>query len=468
MVATLLASGVIGPQGAIEPLDSVDVLVCGGGVAGLAAAIAAGRNGARTLLVESQGFLGGALTAAGMTQWNAGAPRMSGLADEIKDRLVARGGAIDGSVIPINSEAFKDLAFELCDEAGVEVLLFTQVTDVVLEGSRAVGVTIATKAGPRAILAKVVIDATGDADVVEASGAPTVRGRESDGRMRPISLLFRVGGIDIQRVAAYALAQPDQFLVDKDRNVVDMDRKLLRLVGYFDAVKRAQAERRLDPDVHYLRLESVDVDRGVAMINNTRVYDVDGANPSDMTKAMRTARAQMAELLEFLRSDVEGFENAYLLDSAPTLGVRETRRAVGQYVLTESDIESDRSFPNSVLRTYGRHIVGHDVHSPDAGEGASTDEFYRTRTLPVIGYNIPYRALVPKSVDGLLVAGRCISVTQEADRMTRNQPQCILTGQAAGTAAALSAKEDVGLRQINMETLQAMLAEQNVALPSNR
>lgn len=466
MVAQLSSAGVIGPEGPIETVGSVDVLVCGGGVAGLAAALAAARSGARTMLIEAQGFLGGALTAGGMTQWNAGAPKLSGLAEEIKNRLVANGGAIDGSVIPIDSEAFKDLAFALCDEAGVSLLLFTQITDVVLDGNRVAGVTVATKNGPKAVRGGVVIDATGDGDVVHASGAPTVRGREADGRMRPISLLFRIGGVDIPRVAAYAQGHPDQFLVDPDRNIIQMDRKLLRLVGYFDAVKNAQKEGRLDEDVHYIRLESVDVDRGTVMVNNTRVYDIDGTNPFDLTRAMRDARVQMTELVTFFRADIEGFENAYLVDSAPTLGVRETRRAIGEYVLTEYDIETDVEFPDTVFRTYGRHIVGYDVHSPDAGEGASTDDFYRTRILPVIGYNVPYRVLIPKTVDGLLVAGRCISVTQEADRMTRNQTQCILTGQAAGTAAALSIKSGLGVREISYELLRQALKGQDVALPA--
>lgn len=387
---------------------------------------------------------------------------MSGLGAEMRDRLIASGGAFRGSIIPIEPEAFKDLAFEMCREAGVQLLLFTDVIDVVMEGTLVRGVVVQTKIGPQAIAAKVVIDASGDADIAYAAGANYVRGRESDGRMRPISLLFRLGNVDIDRVVAYVRAHPEDFAADNHRHVVDFEGKVLRLVGFFGAVKDAKTRDELDKDCHYVRLEAVLVDRRMVMVNSTRVYDVDGTNPFDLGRAMLEGRRQMHQLFAFLKKYIVGFEDAFIVDSAPRLGVRETRRIVGEYVLTEDDIAMDAAFPDTVARTFMRHTPGLDVHSPDAGEGAETDSVYRADVMPVRGFNLPYRILVPKVVDGLLVAGRCMSVTQEADRWTRNQPPLMLAGQAAGTAAALSIEKGVLPRNIDIAALQASLSAQGV------
>ena len=464
MSADVSGSRVRLPGREVPILTNTDVLICGGGVAGLSAATASGRLGARTLLVERDGFLGGSLTASGMAQWGAGSPNLSGLGAEMRDRLVAMGGAFAGSVIPIDPEAFKDLSFQMCREAKVDLLLFTDTVDVVMDGRLVRGVVVQTKTGPRAMMARVTVDASGDADLAYLAGAPHVKGRESDGRMRPITQLFRLGNVDIERVVRYATERPQDFLRDSDRSVIDIERKVLRLVGFFSAVKEAKARGELDKDCHYVRLEDVLVDRRMVMVNTTRVYDVDGTDPFDLTRATLEGRRQMHQLVAFLKRYVPGFEETFVVDTAPRLGVRETRRIVGEYVLTEDDIAGDVKFPDTVARSYMRHIPGHDVHSPDAGEGAESDRVYRTDVMPVLGFNLPYRILVPRGVEGLLVAGRCMSVTQEADRWTRNQPPCILAGQAAGTAAALAVRADVLPRAVNVAALQAALARQGVDL----
>lgn len=466
MSARLNHGTVEAPAREIPILSTTDVVVCGGGVAGLAAAIAAGRTGVQTMLIERDGFLGGALTSALMSQWGNGSPNMSGLGAELRDRLIQSGGAFRGeSVISIEPEAFKDLAFALCEQAGVELLLFTEVVDAVMDGERISGVVVQTKSGPKAIMAKVVIDASGDADIAVAAGAPVVKGRESDGRMRPISLLFRIGNVDIERVVRYCREHPEDFLVDPHRHVVDFEQKALRLIGFFKSVEEAKRRNELDKDCHYIRLEAVLVDRRMVMVNSTRIYDADGTDPRDLGRAMLEGRRQMHQLFDFLHKYIVGFEDSYIVDSAPRLGVRETRRIIGDYVLTEEDIGEDRAFPDTFARTFMRHTPGRDVHSPDAGEGAVTDDVYRTSVMPVIGFNLPYQILLPQKVEGLLVAGRCMSVNQEADRWTRNQPPLILAGQAAGVAAALSVARGICPRELDPKILQEMLGKDGVMLP---
>jgi hypothetical protein len=466
MPAKLKNNTVEAPAREIPILSTTDVVVCGGGVAGLSAAIAAGRAGSRTMLIERDGFLGGALTSALMSQWGNGSPNMSGLGAELRDRLVQSGGAFRGeSVISIEPEAFKDLAFAMCEQSGVELLLFTEVVDVVMDGKQICGVVVQTKSGPKAIMAKVVIDASGDADIAVSAGAPVVKGRESDGRMRPISLLFRIGNVDIERVVQYVREHPEDFLVDPHRHVVDYEHKALRLIGFFKSVETAKERNELDKDCHYIRLEAVLVDRNMVMVNSTRIYDADGTDPRDLGRAMLEGRRQMHQLFGFLHKYIVGFEDSYIVDSAPRLGIRETRRIIGDYVLTEEDIAEDREFSDTFARTFMRHMPGRDVHSPDAGEGDVSDDVYRTSVMPVTGFNMPYRILLPQKVEGLLVAGRCMSVNQEADRWTRNQPPLILAGQAAGVAAALSVARGINPRELDPKILQKGLGKDGVMLP---
>lgn len=451
-------------QEAIPVIDRADIVVAGGGIAGWAAAVAAGRMGAQVMLLEQDAYPGGAVTAGMMAQWGAGSARLSGMAEELLERLVKAGGAIRGSVIPIDPEIFKDVSLQMLEEAGVRCLFFSRILGTALRGEDVSGVLVANKPGLAGILGKVVIDATGDADIAAASGVPLVKGREADGRMRPITLIFRLGNVDVQKIVEFTRKNPKEFLNDPDRNVVDLAGGVIRVVGFFNLVKEAKARGELDADCHYVRIEGVFVERRTVLINTTRVYGVDGTDPRDLTRAMFAARRQMHQVIAFLRKYVPGFEQSFLIDSGSRLGVRETRRIVGQYVLTEDDIVRDVSFPDTVVRASMRHMAGLDVHSPDAGEGSESDPVYRTLRMPILGFNIPYRSLLPKGKGGLLVAGRCMSVTQEADRFTRNQPPCLLSGQAAGTAAALTVKNGSDPARVDVHELQSALRRQGVEL----
>ncbi len=436
---------------------SPDVLVLGGGVAGLAAALAARRAGADVLLVERGNCLGGTATAGMMALFYTPYRCAHGVPKAIFDRLIAAGGAFPGEIISVDHEIFKGVAFEMAAEAGVSLLLHTICTDVIMDGKRVRGVVIENKGGRQALLGRVLVDATGDADIAARAGAPTVMGRESDAKMRPMTLLFRLGGVDVEAMLAYVCAHPEDFSKDPNQMMLDVTGKNIRIFGFFSLVERAKAEGYLFPECHYFRVESVFPERGTLLVNTIRIYDVDGTNPADVTRAEVEARRQQRLLLEFARKYVPGFATAYILDSGSHIGVRETRRIIGDYVLTEEDIIQQVAFPDTIGIDSNRQNPKGPRHSPDGMEGSASDLETRHSVASLYTYEIPYRCLLPQRVEGLLVAGRSISANHEADGYTRNQPACMVTGQAAGMAAALAARGGILPRDLRIPDLHAAL-----------
>lgn len=436
---------------------STDVLVLGGGVAGLAAGLAAGRTGAEVLLVERGNCLGGTATAGMMALFYTPYRCAHGIPKEIFDRLIAAGGAFPGEVISVDHEIFKAVAFEMAAERGIRILLHTICADVVMDGNRTRGVVIENKGGRQAVLGQALVDASGDADIAARAGAPTMKGRESDAKMRPVTLLFRLGGVDVQAMLGYVRQHPEDFSKDPNQMMLDVEGKNIRIFGFFSLVERAKREGGLYPDCHYFRVESVFPERGTLLVNTIRIYDVDGTDPQDVTRAEMEARRQQRLLLEFVRKYVPGFANAYLLDSGSHIGVRETRRIVGEYLLTEEDIVGQVAFPDTIGIDSNRQNPKGPRHSPDGMEGSVLDSEAREQVASLFTYEIPYRCLLPQGVEGLIVAGRAISSNHEADGYTRNQPACMVTGQAAGVAAALAARSGITPRQVSISDLQAAL-----------
>lgn len=437
-----------------------DVIVAGGGPAGFAAALGAARNGAKVLLIERAAFLGGTATTAMMAVFGTPYEHAQGISREVFDRLISIGAAAPGPLVPFDPEAFRTVALEMVDEAGVNLLLYSWVVDVIREGDVVKGVVVENKSGRQALLADVIIDTTGDADIAAKAGAPFVKGRESDGRMRPITLLFRLGHIDVPKLMDYVTSHPEQFSPDPAKHIVDVEGKNVRLYGFFDLVEEGRKSGVLPEETHYLRLEALDPVKGTAFVNSTRVYNVDGTNAWDLTRAELEARRQVIKIMKFIRASIPGCEKSYVIETAPGLGVRETRRIRGGYILTEDDIVQERPFPDSVAQDAQREVPYQQVHSPDGNEGGRTDVAEREMLSPLFIYAIPYRCLVPNDVEGLLVAGRCISVTHEADGFTRNMPACMSTGQAVGTAAALASRLGLAPRQLDVAKIQdAMLAQ---------
>ncbi|MFC0532033.1 FAD-dependent oxidoreductase [Phytohabitans kaempferiae] len=430
-----------------------DVVVVGGGPAGIAAAVAAARQGVSVALLERFGALGGNLTSGlvgpCMTSFDADGSTqvITGIFDEFVRRMEAMGGAIHPSrthagdayagfivyghdkVTPFEPEAAKFAATDLCREAGVEVSLQTAAADAELTGDRVTGVIAAEKGGIHAWPASVVIDASGDGDVAAAAGARMLHGRSSDGRTQPATLFFRVAGVDDDAV--------EQYVADH----LDDHRPFASIVARARAEGRFPAPRRGVGLYKTLR-------PGVWRINTTRVLDVDGTDSKSLTAATIAGLDQARALLEFFRSDLPGFENAELFDTAATLGVRETRRLAGVETLTVDDM---RRPPDSRAIAYCGYPV--DIHDP-TGDGGGVLEDGLLATV----YGIPYGALVPERIDGLLVAGRCLSATHEALAAVRVMPPAFATGEAAGIAAAIAVRAGIPPREVSAAELRSALA----------
>lgn len=418
-----------------EDSHRYDVLVCGGGPAGIAAAVAAARNGADTLLVERYGFLGGMATAGLVNPfmtWFAGSEQIiEGIFQEVLHRLASKGGYGGKQTHAFDPEAFKVVADEICIESGVRLLLHAFVSGANVEDSVIKSASITCKPQPMTLSAGIYIDATGDADLAFLSGVRCEKGRTGDGLAQPMTLNFRMAGIDLDRIPSRQ-GITELYLKAREQGRVDCPRND---VLYFLTTR--------DGEVHF---------------NTTRVIRRDGTDAADLTAAEIDSRRQVAQIVAFLKSDVPGFENAYLQITGTQIGVRETRRIVGEYVLTAEDILTARKFDDCIAR--GSYPV--DIHDPDGGGTVLK------HLPPGESYDIPYRCLVPLGIDNLLVAGRPISSTHEAHSSIRVMPIACAIGEAAGTAAAICAGESVTPRRLNVNVLQQKLLAQGANLGSHR
>ena len=453
--------------GSLPIAAHVDVLVCGGGVAGIASAVSAARHGAKTLLIERAGFLGGTATGSAMGLIVIPANELVGFPHEFFTRLAQERGAGLGDVVPWDIEAYKLTAIDMVLEAGADVLLYTWVSEPIVHEGKLAGVIIDNKSGRQAILAKVVIDTTGDGDVAARAGVPFIKGREEDGAMRPTTVMARIGNIDLPRFKAYIDSHPEDFSQDDGRRVVDFEQGIVRIDGFFSIIEQAKRSGLMNPalPINYLRFSGVNApehrDRAVLICNSTRVYNVDGTDAADVTRAEIEGRRQLRDVVRACRALLPGFEHSYLIDTSAYLGVRETRRIKGRYMLTYDDLATGRRFEDSVAVMTSVDYGTAEIHGPDfAHEGSAADEWARKLSLKLMRFEFPLRCMLTEQIGNLLVAGRCASMTHEVDKFARNQAPIGLQGQAAGTCAAVMAERDWNHPPV--ETVRALLEKDNV------
>ncbi len=412
-----------------------DVVVVGSGSAGASAAITAAREGARTLLVDRLAFMGGTSTAVLDTFYAFYTPGerprrvVGGIGWEVVERLRQEGVAFErpntygaGTGVTYDQETLKVVWEELAADAGVELLLHTWATGVRVTDRAIEAVRLWNKGGERWVEAAVVVDASGDADVAAMAGA-SYDNAAKQGRVQSLSTLFKLANVDVERASSVKKAQ----LWELMREAADSG---------------AYALPRIEGSWHRTPFP------GVALIHMTRVPNVDATDPEQLTRAEIDGRRQVREYARFLRDRVPGFEASVVVATSPAIGVRESRRIHGDHVLTRDDVLSAARFDDEIA------LCGAPIEDHHAGGDTEW------RYVPDGGvYGIPYRALLPAGLDGMLVPGRCFSASHDAHASARSMATCMAMGQAAGTAAALAVRGGCSPREVGSEALRSRLAD---------
>ena len=434
-----------------------DVVVLGGGPSGVCAAVAAARSGARVLLVEQYGVLGGMSTMGLVAPWMTfhdrnGTQVVQGMAQEIVDRLMEKGmspGHVRDTmgetwtVTPFDNEGLKFILAQMCQEARVKILFHTFVFSCVCENRKIKTIHAVNKDGMIEISAKVYIDGTGDGDIFARCGCDYELGREGDHLTMPCTTNFSMDNVDFERIRVFMLENPEDFHDKTIMSLMENGELPYSISGFFEEWKQGCREMGLDiPRERILFFRGVRDD--IATINTTRLCMVDATDADSMSQAELTLREQVYQVAALLNQYVPGFEKARIHTIAPVVGIREGRRLVGEYVVTGDDLRAERRFDDEIA-VYGYPI---DQHEPD-GAG-----FIQSS---VGAYGIPYRSLLPKELDNLLVTGRCISCDREAQSSLRTTPGVMAIGEAAGVAAAMVAAQEIPAKNLNTKVLREEL-----------
>lgn len=464
----------------VSIVDKADVLIAGGGTAGVVAALAAARNGTDVLLIEHSGCLGGMLTSgnAGITMYTKFSVKSEdikadqqtlkdtpeqlqiagGIAKEIGDKLIQTGIGIGnekacGRYVFTSPEEFKNMLFKMLEEAKVRLKLHCTIVDVIRNGDDVSGVVVESKSGRQIIAAKQFVDTTGDGDVAALAGAPYTLGiTENDlcanpenlGKMQVAGVMFRIANVNLE----------------KTLNACREDPKLFRLhhVGGFnldDVIKRFHKKEMAVFIINVPELGAIQIynlpNLGMVTVLGPQLPDVNGLDSDDITKAEIIMSDMLTDWMKILKQ-LPGFENAYIVD-IPEIGIRETRHIEGDYLLKFMDVYERKDFADCI--GFGAHpidTIPRPAWLKNPNGGLPNGWFFK----------IPFSILLAKNINNLLTAGRCVSATHEACGCIRPTVQCMVTGEAAGTAAAMAVKQNLKLRQLSIEDLRKQLKKQNV------
>lgn len=443
-----------------------ELVVIGCGMAGTMAAVAAARLGRKVIALEEMAFPGGSMTAMGtgpMMTFHAGEQQViRGLAQEMVDRLIkgefSPGHTVDSTgytytVTPFSAEGMKLVLEQMLLEAGVTVLYHTAVTGVTVLNGRAAEISCYACGQSFRIQARLMIDATGDADALVQAGVPCVTGRPQDGKNQPMTMNYRVSGVDIAAIRRHMAEHPELFPFLAPKAGIERNAVRLSFSGFQDIMREGirSGELTVDRDI-VLCFENDHP--GEVIVNMSRVLGEDPLDPLSLSRAEAEGRRQVQVLFRFMKKHIPGFENTLLLTSGPNIGIRSSRRMVGVYTLTAEDILSCQAFSDAVA-CFGYPI---DIHSAD---GVETDSRFLQEGAY---YTIPYRCLINTAVPNMMAAGRNISCTYEAQASTRLSPCCAAIGQAAGTAAAIALESGLLPTGIDPDALRRQLLADNAFL----
>lgn len=442
----------------------VDVLVAGGGTAGVIAGIASARQGAKTLIVDKQRCLGGQFTVGMQGAWVGFSDKekvcVKGIAWELRDIFMERHAIVEENpdtdvCFLYDTEVAKVILDEVtAKEPNLETYLNTSIVDAICDGDAVKGLVVLSESELMEIHAKVVIDCTGDALVAFKAGAPFELREKKE--MQPMTLMGRMCGVDMERVEQYYAEHPPVI----DAHVPPAWQEFKTFPGFMHFGLHDELENvALPPEKEYLRnwlgIFTSTPNPGEVTINCS------GAINAHSTEGFASRAEQenfsqkcLYDVAEAFKQYVPGFENSYLSAIAAMLGVRESRRIIGDYKVTLEDFLAARDFEDSI----GRGAMPAGAHTPDG------ETMYVYNLDPGKSMTIPYRCMLPKGKDGLLVAGRCVSYEAPVANCIRCMPQCMAMGEAAGVAAAMAASEGITPREVNIPKLQETLKKQNVIL----
>ena len=444
-----------------------DVVIIGGGPAGTVAAIASARCGAKTLLVEQNGYLGGMLTMAGtgpQMTFHAGSTQVvQGIAEEIVARLVKEGfspGHMEdfvgyaSSVTPFDAEGMKLILETMVKEAGADLLYHTVYTGCEWEDRKIRKVHLYGKQGFFDVSASVFIDASADADLATHAGIGSVYGREEDHLAQPMTMNIKVSNVNRDKMIEYIKNNSGDML-----ETIPFERLQLiprsGMQGAYSVIRMAKekGEFPIDRDM-VLCFETNNP--GEYILNMSRIIKKSALDSFDLTEAEIEGRKQAHAIVAFMRNYIPGFEHAVIVTTGPHIGIRESRKINGAYRLTASDLLENKMFEDAIAM--GGYPI--DIHSPDGG---TMEHHYLKKGS---WYSIPYRCLYTNELDNLLVAGRCISATHEACAAVRVTPILMAISEGAGTAAAIAAKQGIGVAAIDVAQLQNLLKDHGAFLES--